>query len=68
MILRLGLATRQFELCRIIIMKARYEPRIDLANRTKLEEVIPLSTPFIVFADPSESVAAIKSGLGKRPL
>jgi radical SAM protein with 4Fe4S-binding SPASM domain len=36
-------------------MKARYEPRIDLANRTKLEEVIPLSTPFIVFADPSDA-------------
>ena len=36
-------------------MKAKYEPRIDLENRTKLEQVIPLSTPFIVFADPSDA-------------
>ena len=36
-------------------MKARYEPRIDLANRTKLESTIPLKTPFVVFVDPSDA-------------
>jgi radical SAM protein with 4Fe4S-binding SPASM domain len=34
-------------------MKARIEPRINLDNRTKLEEVIPLSVPFVLFVDPS---------------
>jgi len=32
-------------------MKARLEPRKNLAGRTPLETVIPLSTPFVVFAD-----------------
>jgi MoaA/NifB/PqqE/SkfB family radical SAM enzyme len=41
--------------CSVGVVKARYEPRIDLENRTKLEQVIPLSTPFIVFADPSDA-------------
>ena len=36
-------------------MKAKYEPRIDLVNRTPLETVIPLSTPFVVFVDPSDA-------------
>jgi MoaA/NifB/PqqE/SkfB family radical SAM enzyme len=36
-------------------MKAKYEPRIDLVNRTKLQEVIPLDTPFVVFLDPSDA-------------
>ena len=36
-------------------MKAEIAPRIDLNNRTKLEEVIPLTTPFIVFVDPSDA-------------
>lgn len=36
-------------------MKAKIKPRIDLENRTRLEEVIPLSTPFIIFVDPSDS-------------
>jgi len=31
------------------------KPRIDLANRTKLETVIPLKTPYIVYVDPSSS-------------
>ena len=35
-------------------MKAKIKPRIDLENRTKLESVIPLSTPFIINVDPSE--------------
>lgn len=34
-------------------MKAKIEPRINLKNRTRLEEVIPLSTPLILFVDPS---------------
>lgn len=34
-------------------MTAKYEPRITLEGRTKLETVIPLSTPFILFLDPS---------------
>ena len=36
-------------------MKAQISPRIDLVNRTKLEEVIPLDTPFVVFVDPSDA-------------
>ena len=36
-------------------MKAEIAPRIDLVNRTKLEEVIPLDTPFVVFVDPSDA-------------
>ena len=36
-------------------MKARLEPRINLDGRTPLETVIPLATPFIVFADPASS-------------
>jgi radical SAM protein with 4Fe4S-binding SPASM domain len=36
-------------------MKAKYEPRIDLKNRTRLENVIPLETPFVVFVDPSDA-------------
>lgn len=35
-------------------MKAKLKPRIDLQNRTKLEEVLPLDTPFIVNIDPSD--------------
>ncbi len=35
-------------------MKAEIKPRIELENRTKLEEVIPLATPFVVFLDPSD--------------
>ncbi len=33
-------------------MKAKIKPRIDLENRTKLETVIPLSVPFVIFIDP----------------
>ncbi len=35
-------------------MKAIIKPRIDLDNRTKLDKVIPLSTPFIINVDPSD--------------
>ncbi len=35
-------------------MKAKIKPRIDLENRTKLETVIPLGVPFIIFVDPSD--------------
>ena len=34
-------------------MKAKIKPRINLENRTRLEEVIPLSTPMILFVDPA---------------
>ena len=34
-------------------MKAENKPRINLENRTKLESVIPLETPFVLFVDPS---------------
>jgi len=37
------------------IIKAEIAPRIDLKNRTRLETVIPLATPFIVFVDPSDA-------------
>lgn len=36
-------------------MKALIKPRIDLLNRTRLETVIPLSVPFIINVDPSDS-------------
>lgn len=35
-------------------MKAKIQPRIDLKNRTKLETVIPLKTPFIINIDPTD--------------
>ena len=35
-------------------MKAEIKPRIDLINRTKLETVIPLNTPFIINIDPAD--------------
>lgn len=40
-------------------MKAKIKPRINLENRTRLEEVIPLSTPMILFVDPA-SVCTFK--------
>jgi len=36
-------------------MKAQIKPRINLENRTKLEEVIPLDTPFVLFIDPASA-------------
>lgn len=36
-------------------MKAQIKPRIDLTNRTKLETVIPLRTPFIINIDPCDT-------------
>jgi radical SAM protein with 4Fe4S-binding SPASM domain len=36
-------------------MKAKIVPRIELENRTRLETVIPLSTPFTLFVDPSDA-------------
>ncbi len=35
--------------------QANFKPRIDLENRTKLETVLPLSTPFVIFIDPSDA-------------
>jgi radical SAM protein with 4Fe4S-binding SPASM domain len=35
-------------------MRAKISPRITLENRTKLETVIPLDTPYLVFLDPSD--------------
>jgi len=32
----------------------KIKPRIELDNRTKLETVIPLSTPFVIYVDPSD--------------
>lgn len=36
-------------------MKAQIKPRIQLENRPKLETLIPLATPFIVFVDPASA-------------
>ncbi|NLD36594.1 MAG: radical SAM protein [Desulfatiglans sp.] len=36
-------------------MSAEIKPRINLDKRTKLEEVIPLKTPFVIFVDPSDA-------------
>lgn len=35
-------------------MKAIIKPRIELENRTQLEEVIPIEVPFLVFVDPAD--------------
>ena len=35
-------------------MKAKIQPRIDLKNRTKIEKIIPLTIPFIIFIDPAD--------------
>ncbi|MBC8554046.1 MAG: radical SAM protein [Candidatus Brocadiales bacterium] len=35
-------------------MKAEIKPRIELENRTKLEEVIPIDVPYLVFLDPTD--------------
>ena len=35
-------------------MKAEIKPRIELEHRTRLEEVIPFATPFVLFVDPSD--------------
>lgn len=35
-------------------MAAEIKPRIDFNDRTRLETVIPLSTPYLVFLDPSD--------------
>jgi radical SAM protein with 4Fe4S-binding SPASM domain len=35
-------------------VKAQIKPRIDFEGRTRLETVIPLSTPYLVFLDPSD--------------
>jgi radical SAM protein with 4Fe4S-binding SPASM domain len=36
-------------------MKAQFKPRINLDDRTPLQDVIPLSTPFVVFVDPASA-------------
>lgn len=36
-------------------MKAEIKPRINLQGRTRLETVIPIETPFVLFVDPSSS-------------
>jgi len=35
-------------------VKAKIKPRIELTNRTRLETVIPIDVPFLVFLDPSD--------------
>lgn len=35
-------------------MRAKIKPRIDLEHRTKLETVIPLRVPFVIFVDPAD--------------
>ncbi|MDR3630584.1 MAG: radical SAM/SPASM domain-containing protein [Desulfocapsaceae bacterium] len=36
-------------------MKAEIKPRINLDDRTPLQDVIPLATPFVLFVDPSSA-------------
>ncbi|MBK1709323.1 radical SAM protein [Marichromatium gracile] len=36
-------------------MKAKIKPRINLDERTALQDVIPLDTPFVVFVDPASA-------------
>jgi radical SAM protein with 4Fe4S-binding SPASM domain len=35
-------------------MKAKYKPRLNTEHRVKLETVIPLSTPYLIYLDPSD--------------
>lgn len=35
-------------------MSIRIRPRIEITNRVRLESVIPLKTPFVVYVDPSD--------------
>jgi MoaA/NifB/PqqE/SkfB family radical SAM enzyme len=35
-------------------MKAKFTPRLNTENRTRLETVIPLDTPYLVYLDPSD--------------
>ena len=35
-------------------MKAQIKPRIDLENRTRLENIIPLKVPFVIYVDPAD--------------
>ena len=51
-------------------METKIKPRINLEGRTRLETVIPLSTPFVLFVDPA-SVCNFKCSFcptGDRPL
>lgn len=36
-------------------MKAKYQSKLELENRTKLQDVIPLETPFLIYLDPSSA-------------
>ena len=36
-------------------MKAEYKPRINTHDRTPLQDVIPLQTPFVLFVDPASA-------------
>lgn len=36
-------------------IKAKFEPRKNLKDRSRLEKVIPLSTPYVIFIDPSDA-------------
>jgi radical SAM protein with 4Fe4S-binding SPASM domain len=36
-------------------MKAEYKPRINTHDRTPLQDVIPLKTPFVLFVDPASA-------------
>ena len=36
------------------LLKDKVKPRIEIEGRTKLETVIPLETPFVVFLDPAD--------------
>ena len=36
-------------------MKAEYKPRINIHDRTALQDVIPLKTPFVIFIDPASA-------------
>lgn len=36
-------------------MKAQFKPRINLEDRTPLQDVIPISTPFVIFVDPASA-------------
>ena len=38
-----------------MVMKAAIKPRINMKERTKLEEVIPLDTPFILTVSPASA-------------
>ena len=49
---RYGIKSERLQGARVRRMRAQIKPRINLKDRTPLQNVIPLATPFVLFVDP----------------